>query len=78
MNILEQKVAQKSHIIYSCEFCDYNTSKKNDFNKHLLTRKHQKNSVLEHFEQKKSQKSPTIYVVYVGNNIYVKKWVMVS
>jgi len=58
MNILEQKVAQKSHKIYSCDFCDYNTSKKNDFNKHLLTRKHQKNIVLEHFEQKKSQKSP--------------------
>lgn len=58
MNILEQKVAQKPHKNYSCKFCHYNTSKNNDFNKHLLTRKHQKNSGLEHFEQKKSQKSP--------------------
>jgi hypothetical protein len=31
-----KKVAQK----YLCEICDYNTSKKTDFNKHVLTRKH--------------------------------------
>ena len=72
MNILEQKVAQKSHIIYSCEFCDYNTSKKNDFNKHLLTRKHQKNSVLEHFEQKKSQKSHN-HICSVCGKLYTSR-----
>ena len=31
-----KKVAQK----YLCKICDYNTSKKTDFNKHVLTRKH--------------------------------------
>jgi len=31
-----KKVAQK----YLCEICDYNTSKKTDFSKHVLTRKH--------------------------------------
>jgi len=33
---LSPKVAQK----YLCENCDYVTSKRNDFNKHVLTRKH--------------------------------------
>ena len=27
---------------YFCEFCNYNTSNKKDFNKHLLTLKHKK------------------------------------
>ena len=33
---------QKSHTIYCCEKCDYNTSNKKDYNKHLLTAKHTK------------------------------------
>jgi len=31
----------KSHSIFSCEKCDYHTSKKSDYNKHILTSKHQ-------------------------------------
>ena len=29
-----------SHKEYECKFCNYNTSRMNDYNKHLLTRKH--------------------------------------
>jgi len=35
---------EKTHLKYFCESCDYNTSHKNDFEKHLHTKKH--------FEQK--------------------------
>jgi hypothetical protein len=35
-NILQTK--------YDCEFCNYHTSKKKDYNKHLLTAKHTKNT----------------------------------
>ena len=35
---LSQKIANK----YSCQLCDYYTSNKTDFNKHLSTRKHKK------------------------------------
>ena len=29
-----------SHKVYECKSCNYNTGRKNDYNKHLLTRKH--------------------------------------
>ena len=32
------KLAEK----YYCEYCDYKCSKRSDFNKHILTRKHQR------------------------------------
>lgn len=32
--------SNKSYKIYTCGHCDYNTRYKNDYNKHLLTRKH--------------------------------------
>ena len=32
----------KNPINYFCEFCNYNTCNKKDFNKHLLTLKHKK------------------------------------
>jgi hypothetical protein len=38
------EICEKTHLKYSCEICDYNTSHKNDFEKHLHTKKH--------FEQK--------------------------
>ncbi len=28
---------------FTCNYCDYNCSKESDYNKHLLTRKHQRN-----------------------------------
>jgi hypothetical protein len=38
---LEKNVEKTAKFFY-CEFCDYKTCDKSDFNKHLLTRKHQK------------------------------------
>ena len=37
---MDNKKVAKVAKIYECKKCDYYTSKKNDFNKHLLTRKH--------------------------------------
>ena len=34
------KSQEKVAIIFSCNYCTYNTSKKSDYNKHLLTAKH--------------------------------------
>ena len=40
------KKSQKSPFIFYCEKCDYSTCKKIDFNKHLMTLKHQKHDIL--------------------------------
>jgi len=37
-----QKSSKKVPIIYSCESCDYNTSRKSQWNRHILTAKHLK------------------------------------
>ena len=36
------KKSSKSRQIFTCECCDYETSKASDYNKHILTRKHKK------------------------------------
>ena len=53
---------KKSQEIFNCEKCDYNTCSKKDFNKHILTRKHQKTQILNALEQKnpKNPKNPEI------------------
>ena len=40
---MSQKSRKKSQKYY-CIFCDYSTSRKNDFLKHLSSQKHQKNA----------------------------------
>ncbi len=37
------KKSQLSQTVFSCKICDYNTCKKHDYNKHLLTMKHKNN-----------------------------------
>jgi len=37
-----QKSSKKVPIIYSCEACDYNTSRKSQWSRHILTAKHLK------------------------------------
>ena len=59
-NKKSQKVAKK----YCCIFCDYNSIKKNDFEKHLLTPKHINNVKDNDNSPKNSQK---IYECYCGN-----------
>ena len=40
---LDKKVP-KSAVFFSCEYCDYNTSHKSHYEKHLATKKHKRNS----------------------------------
>ena len=49
------KKSQKSLLIYNCKICDYITFKKSDYDKHLLTRKHQNVDILLTNIDKKSQ-----------------------
>jgi len=37
---MSQKVAKKSPHFFECKVCDYKSSKKSDYEKHILTRKH--------------------------------------
>ena len=60
-NKKSQKVAQK----FLCEKCNYSTSKQNDYNKHLLTAKHER---LTKMANKKSLKNETIYGCICGKN----------
>ncbi len=59
MNIrkqMETKKSLKKSPFFVCKVCDYNTSKKSDFDKHLSTRKHDDMVTVETVETKKSQK----------------------
>ena len=52
---LDKKVP-KSAVLYFCECCDYNTSHKSHYNKHLATDKHKRNCFK--FVSKTAQKVP--------------------
>ena len=53
---METKKSLKKSLVFVCNVCDYNTSKKSDFDKHLSTRKHDGMVTMETMETKKSQK----------------------
>ena len=62
MEVLKsQKIANK----FICEKCDYKCCNKFDFNKHLVTSKHQKGSILEETCDKLSQNS-TAFICICG------------
>ena len=42
------KNSQKLSKKFTCKICDYECSKKNDYDKHVLTSKHIKRTELEH------------------------------
>ncbi len=48
---------QKSSNNYHCIFCDYYTSRKSNYDEHILTRKHQK-SMVSNLEPIKNCKNP--------------------
>jgi hypothetical protein len=56
MKQMKQKLPQKTHD-YSCEKCNFITANKKDFNRHLLTPKHQTETNETVFETKKPQKT---------------------
>jgi len=47
---------QKNSLIFCCEFCDFNTYKKQDFNRHVSTQKHKNNVLTTNDNQKNSKK----------------------
>ena len=57
-----QKIANK----YCCDCCDYYTSNKTDYSKHVLTRKHKNNLNLVTPNDKKSQKIANIFSCICG------------
>jgi hypothetical protein len=64
-----QKVAQ----FYQCNLCDYNTSRSSDYDKHLLTRKHQKVAKCLPNVYQKSQKVATHWCNECGNEYTCKQ-----
>jgi hypothetical protein len=60
------KKEQKNAELFECEFCDFKSSKKSNYDKHILTPKHKNRSISNVFEQKKEQKCRT----YSCNNCH--------
>ena len=60
-NKMDNKKTQKTQKKYTCEICDFYTSNRTDFNRHILTRKHENrimdNSSKKWITTKKSQKN---------------------
>jgi len=66
MEPLGNKKIPKNPICYSCEKCDYNTSNKKDYNKHLNTMKHIGNNL----EALGSPKNPIVYSCEQCDKVY--------
>jgi hypothetical protein len=49
------KSCEKVAMIYTCKYCDYNTSRKSSYDKHILTDKHLKNEGVNKSKQKVSE-----------------------
>jgi hypothetical protein len=73
---MEMKNDIKNPVKFSCEICHFNTSHKNDYNKHLLTSKHQKmvfdNTVKQMYDNKTQQK-PIGFSCNICSKIYNTK-----
>jgi len=41
---MSTEIVQKSSQIFNCEYCDFNTSRKSQFNRHLMSAKHKKST----------------------------------
>ena len=53
---INKEKTQKNSLIFCCEFCDFNTYKKQDFNRHVSTQKHKNNVLTTNDNQKNSKK----------------------
>ncbi len=60
-----QKLAQN----YVCKYCHYTCSRKNDYDKHILTSKHKNRTILNTLEQKVAE-NPKIFVCKNCNKAY--------
>ena len=68
---MDKKMA-KSSTKFSCEDCDYHTSKIFNWNKHLSTRKHKMIKNGKKIPEKVAEPPALPYVVIVENNISSK------
>ena len=53
----------KSSKIFRCEICDYNTSRKSQYDRHLMTSKHQLSTISTHFS---TEKVPNLQICGCG------------
>ena len=63
-SIMDAFLVQKSSEIFSCNFCDYHTSRKSQYDRHITTLKHQKNA---QGCTKKFQLNHDIFICECGN-----------
>jgi hypothetical protein len=66
------KKSPKSPKYFCCEICDYGTSNKKDYDKHLLTRKHEKNTN-GYKKIPNCDKIPNIFICDCGNKYKYKQ-----
>ena len=60
--------------IHNCKFCNYSINKKNDFDKHLLTKKHQKNiKEKDKHNEHDNTDNTSIMMTLVGNQQHLAK-----
>jgi hypothetical protein len=70
---MENPKTQKNPERYKCECCDFKSSHKNDYTKHLLTSKHKKiafGNEMEIFGNEKTQKNPENYCCDICSKVY--------
>ncbi len=53
------KKTQKNSLTYCCETCDFNSSNKNDYNRHIETKKHFSN-ISQHLSTENTPKNPKL------------------
>jgi hypothetical protein len=63
---MTDNLSSKLPSFFCCEKCNYNSSNKKDYNKHLLTRKHKNTDNQLTFTDEKSQKTPS-FICDCGN-----------
>jgi hypothetical protein len=71
-----EQINPKNPKDFVCNICDYYTSNKKDYNKHMSTRKHQKRDKENHLEQNRtenSEKSQSGFICEKCNKSYLSK-----
>ncbi len=71
MDTLDTSIEQKTSSIFCCEICDYVTSRKNNYDRHLLTEKHKRilnvSVGIEYLEQNEQNDTKMAYKCMCGN-----------
>ena len=65
MEIKETQKNPKTQKMYCCEMCNFNTSHKNDYSKHLTTAKHKNmclGNKMDILGNQKTQKNPVLFI----------------